>query len=684
MNEWSFSVYYIRIDFIVVVGLLPILDGELATKDEMVALKEFTFRQTVVPDSTPDLVGQQQVDASSEVSVNMPDQSGSIRKVTRSAHGRDARISSISHGALKKRPKRSIRRKKQVKFGLADVIATVRPSVVDGDTHVLEAEPTSSRPVITIDAASPCFFAYQLPQDILADADDQVWNGPSQLDLIPTADDLVWDTKLDDADIDRLYPLEGCVQHDGPDYECAALEEADESTKDGETIKFDAVFGDVWEQTYQEVITKNDDSSVFGPVEPPRIASIEPEDFNQAEEEDSYDGPPDYSPLAVASDLDLYFDSFVFRRESASSGPDDSPVLTAPRIQLFKFDRSVLIDGRLNPFAPVDLGEQFVGALRMGVIPCGTYARGRLNPARKPRRGFHGDRVASKGGKDVLFSEARELILCLSDDALYFIVDDDNGATPNGAGGDGDASMRDFPSRIPPGSLFGDALWPHALTRHPLDCLRGMTIGFQFQRLVLRFAVKNPSSDSSVDCTYVLVTSDRRRTVSLLRMVQSRLPPAPAGETIGELAPIDNDDRLFLDLLGASRTSEDVLHYQILHQVWKRGERGAARRAFVLSDSKVYLLDESYVGSEEEDGPPQHTGGRPGDVSLSVIDSASLSKVTEVRAADEDPRRITLVILPSSRVMRSHRWRLVCADGEGAERLVDDVRRALVAFNAGA
>ena len=52
--------------------------------------------------------------------------------------------------------------------------------------------------------------------------------------------------------------------------------------------------------------------------------------------------------------------------------------------------------------------------------------------------------------------------------------------------------------------------------------------------------------------------------------------------------------------------------------------------------------------------------------------------------APEDPRRITLVILPSSRVMRSHRWRLVCADGDGAERLVDDVRRALAAFQAGA
>ena len=663
--------------------MLPILDGELATKDEMVALKEFTFRQTVVPDSLPYLVGQQQVDASSEVSVNMPDQSGSIRKVTRSSPGRDARISSTSRGASRKRPKRVVRRGKQVKFGMPEVIATVRPRVVDGDTHEDESEPASSRPSIAVGAASPCSFSYQLPQDILDEADDQVWNGPSQLDLIPTADDLVWDTKLDDADIDRLYPLEGCAQHEDPAGECAAPEEADESAEDGGPIQFDAVFGEVWEQTYQEVVTKNDDSSVFGPVEPPRIAFVEPEDFNQAEEEDTYDGPPDYFSLAVESALDLYFDSFVFRRESAGNGPDgpvESPVLTAPRIQLFKFDRSVLIDGRLDAFAPLDLGEQFVGALRMGVIPCGAYARGRLSPARVPRRGFHGDRVASRGGKDVLVSEARELILCLSDGALYFIVDDDNGAAPDGADG---ATARRFPSRIPPGSSFGDAAWPHALTRHPLDCLRGMTIGFQFQRLVLRFAVKNPGSDSSVDCTYVLVTSDRRRTVSLLRMVQSRLPSAPTGETVEERAPIDNDDRLFLDLLGASRTSEDVLHYQILHQVWKRGERGAARRAFVLSDSKVYLLDETYAGSEEEDGP-QPAGGRSGDVSLSVIDSAGLGRVTEVRAADEDPRRITLVILPSSRVMRSHRWRLVCADGDGAERLVDDVRRALAAFQAGA
>ena len=144
-------------------------------------------------------------------------------------------------------------------------------------------------------------------------------------------------------------------------------------------------------------------------------------------------------------------------------------------------------------------------------------------------------------------------------------------------------------------------------------------------------------------------------------------------------ALIDNDDKIFLDALGAPKSNEVVMHYQILHQIWKRGDREASRRAFVLTDSKVYLLDETYTGDGTEPNDGESERKKLGDVYLSIIDSAGLSRVTEVRAANEDPRKITLVILPQSKLKRSHRWRLVCNDGEGAERLVDDVRRAMAA-----
>lgn len=141
----------------------------------------------------------------------------------------------------------------------------------------------------------------------------------------------------------------------------------------------------------------------------------------------------------------------------------------------------------------------------------------------------------------------------------------------------------------------------------------------------------------------------------------------------GKSALIDNDDKTFLDAL----SNEVVIHYQIVRQIWKRGDREASRRAFVLTDSKAYLLDETFTGDGSKADDEIDKRKKLGDVSLVIIDSARLSRVTEVRAANADPRNITLVILPQNKLKRSHRWRLVCNDGEGAERLIDDVRKAM-------
>ena len=213
------------------------------------------------------------------------------------------------------------------------------------------------------------------------------------------------------------------------------------------------------------------------------------------------------------------------------------------------------------------------------------------------------------------------------------------------------------------------------MIRHPLDCLRGITIGFQFQRLILRFCIGNASS--SFEYAYVILTSNKLQTVSLLQKLQSLLSSSTDDRLPGMGALIDNDDKTFLDALGAPRSNEVVLHYQILHQIWKRGEREASRRAFVLTDVRAYLLDETYTGDGTNLDDDKGESKKLGDVSLSIIDSAKLDRVTEIRAANEDPRKITLVILPQSKLKRSHRWRLVCNDGEGAERLIDDVRKAI-------
>ena len=74
-------------------------------------------------------------------------------------------------------------------------------------------------------------------------------------------------------------------------------------------------------------------------------------------------------------------------------------------------------------------------------------------------------------------------------------------------------------------------------------------------------------------------------------------------------------------------------------------------------------------------------GDKMGEVQHRKVDGADLKQVTEVQAAGADPRAITIIISPLSTLSRTHRWRLICRDREGAERLVEDVRKALEMVN---
>lgn len=172
----------------------------------------------------------------------------------------------------------------------------------------------------------------------------------------------------------------------------------------------------------------------------------------------------------------------------------------------------------------------------------------------------------------------------------------------------------------------------------------------------------------------MIVTANKLQTVSLLQKIEDH--------NLGAGAMIDNDDKTFLDALGIPKSNEVVLHYQILRQFWKRGDRETPMRSFVLTDLKVYLIDETYIGDGTYNNSKVETRRNQnlGDVLLTIIDSALLSRVTEVRAANEDPRKVTLVILSQNKLKRSHRWRLMCNDGEGAERLIDAVRKAIGAM----
>ena len=98
--------------------------------------------------------------------------------------------------------------------------------------------------------------------------------------------------------------------------------------------------------------------------------------------------------------------------------------------------------------------------------------------------------------------------------------------------------------------------------------------------------------------------------------------------------------------------------------------------AVVVTDEKLFLLDEDYIGDGCESVEAE-SGRRLGSPTFRLVDGADLQQIAEVKAADADPNAITILIRPTTKLQRTHRWRLLCRDRTGAEKLVEDVRKAM-------
>ena len=414
--------------------------------------------------------------------------------------------------------------------------------------------------------------------------------------------------------------------------------------------------------------------------------------YHMAEENTFYDGPDLYKHLSVVTNLELYFKSFVFVPEDHASNRPFAGQLseeelstrlleTAPRIQLRPLDRKTMESLNREQsvgIKPTALNETFLRVWREDVLACGKAAARRVTPCRTPRRSFHGDCLFSNG-KLEKSCETRTLIMCSTHAAIYLIPDYDQLTIQSQSKHD----KRRFPSPIPREALFQNAPWPHALARHPIHTLNRITIGFGFQRLTLRFGPGSAIEQTVMGndyYTYVLNTCNKLRTVSLLQQLQEQAKEAASkvSTLVVTNMTIDNDDKQVLDALSAAVAPSSVgiiLHYQILQQRWKHGDRGVVRRVCVVTDQQLFLLDEDYVGDGSESF---EAGARTfGDILFRIVDSAELVQVSQVQAAGFDPKAITVVIRPKSRLQRTRNWRLLCRDAEGAERLVEDVRKAV-------
>ena len=493
--------------------LLPILDNELASKDELVALKDLTFRQTVIsvdsmmPSSNnhDGTDAQQSIDESTEISVNVPDRGGGMRRVIKSAPANIANLRKAGSTLLDEkaaerlkvfhdrqdysRLDRNNKRRPSIQFSMKELITTIRPKVDAGDivkcngqeqdgtsdNVVSKSRTFSSDGIADVSSSLPAF-PFSLPSSLLTEAGDDVWNSSTWVDRIVPSETIIWDITSDNEGEQQeadniIQSLESHSSVDGSGLSSPAdgkLDDAEECGSLGGDSKQsfhgerETMFKGVWEQSYRDNVTRK--GTILEPADSSEQEAHEMVDFNAAEKKSVYDGPPDYGPLFVASDLDLYFDSFIFHSDASEDSLQEevstNKEVTAPRIQLFKFDRDTLINSKrlqANAVAlssTIDFSERYIGVWSETVLACGSYARMRMSPIQIPKRGFHGDPVVRKG-KDVMVSEGRRFILCLSDSALYFIVDDDVSSQNS------DSTTRIFPSRIPPTSVSCENLRVH-------------------------------------------------------------------------------------------------------------------------------------------------------------------------------------------------------------------------------
>jgi hypothetical protein len=419
----------------------------------------------------------------------------------------------------------------------------------------------------------------------------------------------------------------------------------------------------------------------------PSIAiSVYSQKFQLAEEQSVYEGPEACRRMPVVKNLDLYFRTFVFGDYSSNTN-----ATIHPRIQLWREDcRSIQQWSSSTPTpdttntAMTTTEERFVRVWEEVLIPCGEPALRRLAPNRRSRLSFHGDPLFTSSGAMEAYAESRHVFLCLSSQVLYIISKKDPVTIVKEQKNNNKKNPSKFPLPIPDKAMFQDAKWPHAVARHSYQDLKSICIGFDFQRLTLKFANFAGPGDSYF--VYVLITSNKKKTVKLLQELQ-RLAKE-ANETVTDLVSdatavaIENDSQNVFDALSVAVAPDmvgTVLHYQIVQQRWKHGtKRGTVRRVCVVTDSKIFMLDEDYA----DDGRKTITdasenNSRAGQVEFRIVDEASLQQVEQVQAAGADPRSMTIIINPLSVLSRTHRWRLVCRDSHGAERLVEDVRKAI-------
>ncbi len=711
-----------------ILGMMPVINDIVVTNKELVAMRNFTFSQSLATNriEVDESLSQSQQIGPKDPSIRLlepfrDEYSGiavtcnvlqpqghrrTIRKIQR-------RKVSILHSSQQDIPK-----SKKKKNPTLQLDAEKKKNSTD---IFLDRYPTVETVFVSLIAPNQTK-AVEAPMSYEADASTNVENIEENVDMESCSSGLdpcdssestdLGESILDQIDaalIDPIILYEKIELPPEPDpCEIDGKDEDVDQCDEEEVLSTDQSVETESQKEVEQSETLREDSKQYSPKKAQETL-METFNFAIAERTSTYDGPNEYTDLQVLSYLELYFKCFVFPQSSMQEVTmlDGNFIavkesMLVPRIQLYQSDRDLMMWTRtlaqskeesLSPQYEDNL-ERLVAVTSEKVIPCGIAASGRIPPVESEVKGIRGGTMFDEG-KPLVMSECQNLLLCISTDAIYFISENPEKSLTS------EEASRRFPSPIPKQTKFEQALWPHAYCRHPLKFLKKITFdGFGFQRLTLHFKLPSvrgevfvqPESGgllSAFDYTYVIMTCNQKRTIQLMQTLQNTIKEASleshgATNYSNDLLKVENDDHAVQvaigNALGPKTFNDDILHYQILHQIMQPADMSGPRRALVVTNERIILIHETYTGDGFGSAfvnDESASNIQSGDVVMKVVANTKLDNLTETCVLDEDSRKVGITIKTKSGLRRTSRWLLLCKDSESAEKAVHGIRRAL-------
>lgn len=267
---------------------------------------------------------------------------------------------------------------------------------------------------------------------------------------------------------------------------------------------------------------------------------------------------------------------------------------------------------------------------------------------------------SKKSGKDriseMIHPVEKRLLLALTSASIYFLKFDES-----------------FDKAV-----FDDAPIPILVRVHDILTLKCCTIFFGFQRFILTFVDMKPSiqaatiselmdhSSTEPTVAYMILTRDKSHTYPIVTKIPQVANAARAvawtDKIFKNVLRMNKDDELVARVTLAAQSlgvDSDVVHYQMLYQVWRHRPGVEAPRTVILTPSLLLLCEEQLNSAS---------------VDMIIIDQSAAKEVYKVQLED-DPLLLTIIFKPTKMFASRRKWRLKTDNKGAVSRLQEECRR---------